>query len=115
MKTAQVHHIFPKAYLQKNGYADKNLYNKLANYVYLHDQVNNKIDDNAPMVYMTEICKFDGAYGNEMKTQDDLDRNLNENAIPVEIMEGTASGYIEFLKKRVLLMSLRIKEYYEAQ
>ena len=115
MKTAQVHHIFPKAYLQKNGYSDKNFYNKLANYVYLHDQVNNKVDDRAPVTYMDEIGKFNGAFGNEIKTQLELEKNLADNAIPEDIIHGTASNYIEFLKKRALLMSLKIKEYYEMQ
>lgn len=115
MKTAQVHHIFPKAYLHRNGFSDKNMYNKLANYVYLHDQVNNKISDKSPANYMIEICEFSGAFGNEIKTKDDLEKNLNDNAIPEEIMNGTAADYLEFLKKRPLLMSLKIKEYYEAQ
>ena len=115
MKTAQVHHIYPKAYLQKSGYRDKYLYNKLANYVYLHDQVNNKVDDRAPAVYMAEVQKFDGAFGNEMKTHIELEKNLNDNAIPDDVIQGTAANYLEFLNKRALLMSLKIKEYYIAQ
>jgi len=47
MTTAQVHHIYPKEYLKKNGYFDARTYNRLANYVYLHDHINNKISDYA--------------------------------------------------------------------
>ena len=115
MKTAQVHHIYPKAYLQKSGYKDKYLYNKLANYVYLHDQVNNKVDDRAPAVYLAEVQKFDGAFGSEIKNQADLGKNLSDNAIPDDVTQGTAANYLDFLGKRALLMSLKIKEYYEAQ
>ena len=115
MKTAQVHHIFPKGYLQKNGVMSRTLYNKLANYVYLHDQVNKRISNSPPAQYMKDILKFDGAYGNEMKTEAEIKKNLDENAIPDDVMNGTATNYIEFLKKRALLMSKIIKNYYEAQ
>lgn len=113
MKTAQVHHIYPKAYLRKNGFTNKNMYNKLANYVYLHDQVNNKVNDYAPKDYMTEVNKFDGAYGNEIKNADELKNNLQDNAIPETVLEGIYSNYLDFLKSRALIMSLKIKIYYE--
>ena len=35
-----VHHIFPKGYLKKNGFDDKSLYNQVANYTYLDTTVN---------------------------------------------------------------------------
>jgi hypothetical protein len=113
MKTAQVHHIYPKAHLQKNGFADKNMYNKLANYVYLHDQVNNKVDAYSSEVYLTEVKKWTGAYGNEIKSISELTKNLSDNAIPELVFNGTANNYLIFLKERALLMSLKIKEYYE--
>ena len=112
MKTAQVHHIYPKAYLIKHGYTNKNMYNKLANYVYLHDQVNNKINDFAPEVYLGEVAKFAGAYGNEMQSADELSRNLTENAIPVLVNNGNANNYMDFLKERQKLMALKVKEFY---
>jgi hypothetical protein len=112
MKTAQIHHIYPKAYLQKNGFTNKNSYNKLANYVYLHDQVNNKVNDNAPKTYITEVNKFNGAYGNEIKDIEDLKKNLQDNAIPEIVTEGTHDNYLDFLRSRALLMSLKIKDYY---
>ena len=112
MKTAQVHHIYPKAYLIKHGYTNKNMYNKLANYVYLHDQVNNKISDLAPEAYLGEVAKFNGAYGNEMQSIEELSRNLKENAIPALVENGNANNYMEFLKERQKLMAVKIKEFY---
>lgn len=112
MKTAQVHHIFPKAYLRKNGFTNKSMYNKLANYVYLHDQVNNKISDRSPIDYLTEVSKYYGAYGSELNNEHDLKINLKDNSIPEMISIGTHENYFEFLKARALLMSLKIKEYY---
>lgn len=113
MKTAQVHHIYPKAYLRKNGYTNKNMYNKLANYVYLHDQVNNKISDYAPVDYMSQVKLFNGAYGNEIKTNEELIQNLKDNAIPELVMEGTYNNYLKFLLERSLQMALKIRAYYE--
>lgn len=113
MKTAQVHHIYPKAYLRKNGFTNKNMYNKLANYVYLHDQVNNRINDYAPVEYMTQVKMFEGAFGNEIKNVNELKKNLQDNAIPEMVLSGTHNNYIEFLRERALIMSLKIKEYYD--
>lgn len=113
MKTAQVHHIYPKAYLRKNGYTNKNMYNKLANYVYLHDQVNNKVSDFAPVAYMSQVKLFTGAYGNEIKNKEELIQNLKDNAIPELVIEGTYNNYLEFLLERSLQMALKIKAYYE--
>jgi hypothetical protein len=112
MKTAQIHHIYPRGYLMKNGYANKNMYNKLANYVYLHDQVNNRINDLAPESYMAEIEKYSGAFGNEMHNADELSRNLADNAVPAIVEEGNAKNYLDFLKERQKLMALKIKEFY---
>lgn len=113
MKTAQVHHIFPKAYLIRNGFSSKNMYNKLANYVYLHDQINNKVSDRSPKEYMNEVQKYEGIYGSEIKSTEELKVNLVDNAIPVSFVESDVTSYFEFLKERQKLMALKIKEYYE--
>lgn len=41
--SGDVHHIFPKAYLKKNGVDNKGRYNQVANYTYLDTQVNKAI------------------------------------------------------------------------
>ena len=46
-----VHHIFPKQYLIKNGWKEKSKYNQIANYTYLDTQVNKAISDDAPNIY----------------------------------------------------------------
>ena len=50
-----IHHIFPKRYLQKNGYNNKGQYNQIANYVYTQSEINIKIKDDAPSVYMEKV------------------------------------------------------------
>jgi len=113
MKTAQIHHVFPKAYLMRNGFTNKNLYNKLANYVYLHDQINNKVSDHAPKDYLNAVQNYDYAFGNEMASDDELKKNLQENAIPIELLQSDISLYSTFLKERQRLMALKIQEFYE--
>ena len=49
--SGDVHHIFPKAYLKKNGVTNKTKYNQVANYIYLDTQVNKAISDDAPATY----------------------------------------------------------------
>ena len=35
-----IHHIFPKKYLQSNGFNNRNQYNQIANYVYTQQEIN---------------------------------------------------------------------------
>lgn len=113
MKTAQINHVFPKAYLIRNGFSNKNMYNKLANYVYLHDQINIKVSDHAPNEYLTEVQNYTYAFGNEMASFEDLKRNMDENAIPMSLLESDVSHYNNFLKERQKLMALKIQEFYD--
>lgn len=52
----QIHHVFPKAYLYKNGY-DKTEVNALANFAFLTAQTNQKLSDRPPHEYFEEIVK----------------------------------------------------------
>ncbi|MCS5464984.1 hypothetical protein [Enterococcus lactis] len=71
------------------------------------------MNDYAPEVYMNEVMKYTGTYGNEMKGLEELKRNLEDNAIPELVKSGNSSNYLLFLKERAVMMSLKIKEYYE--
>ena len=50
-----IHHIFPKRYLQKCGIKERSLYNQIANYVYTQSEINVKIKDQAPKDYMAQV------------------------------------------------------------
>ena len=112
-----IHHIFPKKYLQKNGVNNRKDYNQIANYVYTQSEINIKIKDDAPCVYMElmkkQIAGGDLSYGG-ITTEDDLKRNLAENCVPEEFMDMDIWGFPEFLEKRRYLMAQFVKKYYEA-
>jgi hypothetical protein len=50
----QLHHIFPKAYLYKNGY-DKTEVNALANFAFLTAKTNQELSDKPPHEYFGEV------------------------------------------------------------
>ena len=110
-----VHHIFPKQYLIKNGWKDKSIYNQIANYTYLDTQVNKEISDDAPYVYFGkafEACdKGNSAYGN-ISTRSELLENLKDNCIPADIVTMEHSDYISFLVQRRKMMAKKIQDYY---
>ena len=69
--SGDVHHIFPKAYLKKNGVDSKGRYNQVANYTYLDTQVNKAISDDAPCITnrfepmtMQNILRYNRRYDN---------------------------------------------------
>ncbi|MFN4212446.1 MAG: DUF262 domain-containing protein, partial [Microgenomates group bacterium] len=111
-----LHHIFPKDYLKKNGF-QKNLYNQVANYVYMQQELNIKIGNQSPKEYMRIIKKQiedKKTYLSNYKNIVDLQKNLEENCIPDLIFEGDFKNYEEFLSQRRRLMAQRLKEYYFA-
>ncbi len=52
----QLHHIFPKAYLYKNGY-DKTEVNALANFAFLTAKTNQELSDRPPHEYFKEVAE----------------------------------------------------------
>ncbi len=117
--SGDVHHIFPKGYLMKNGIKNRGRYNQIANYTYLDPQINKVISDNAPNVYFGKIkdqIKHDNMthiIGN-IKSLNELKKNLSENAIPADIDSMTVADYDEFLQKRRKLMAHLIRDYYRS-
>ncbi len=110
-----IHHLFPKKYLQKNGLNIRGEYNQIANYVYTQSEINIKIRDAAPNEYMQDVLEqIDNNKTNigGIVTMEDLKETFKENCIPNEFINFTIDNYKEFLQKRRILMSQKIKEYY---
>jgi hypothetical protein len=113
--SGDVHHIFPRKYLIRNGITEKNRYNQIANFTYLDTMVNKLISDDAPNIYFQKAANgcADGiaVYGNISDTKT-LNNNLKSNCIPESIVSMNADSYNEFLQIRRSLMAEKIKEYY---
>ena len=115
--SGDVHHIFPKAYLKKNGIDSKSRYNQVANYTYLDTQVNKAISDDAPCKYfgvILEQCKTKDVKIGNISDEQDLMKNLEENAIPSSIVNMTVADYDAFLVERRKLMAKTIETYYKS-
>ena len=115
--SGDVHHVFPKAYLKGNGVDAKWKYNQVANYTYLDTQVNKAISDAAPNEYYGQIleqCRTKDARIGNITDEDELMRNLAENAIPSRVVEMTVEDYDDFLAERRKLMAEVIEKYYKA-
>lgn len=109
-----IHHIFPKDFLKKNG-MERGRYNQIANYVYMQQEVNISVGNKAPQDYFSEIleqCKGgDLKYGG-IASLDELNTNLASNCVPSSIFTMIVDHYDEFLKQRRQLMAEKMKDYY---
>ncbi len=111
-----IHHIFPKDYLQKRGLG-RGDYNQIANFVYLQQEVNVKISNKAPKEYFNEVlqqCNGSHMQYGGITSEQQLFANLEKNAIPEDIFDMDISHYEEFLKKRRMLMAKKIEKYYKS-
>ena len=111
-----VHHIFPRAFLKRNGVDSKTKYNQVANYIYLDPQVNKAIGDDAPCVYFTRAkqqCETKEVVIGNISDTELLASNLAENCIPDNIDTMDVSSYDAFLIERRKLMAALIERYYK--
>lgn len=112
-----VHHIFPKDYLQKNGITEKSKYNQIANYTYLDTTTNIAIGNKAPNEYFSTVfeqCESKRAKFGNITDIDILKNNLATNCIPKEIRGMQVSDYEDFLCSRRKMMAQKIKDYYNS-
>lgn len=111
-----IHHIFPKKYLQKCGILERGVYNQIANYVYTQSEINIKIKDQAPCDYMAQVrrqCAGESMGYGGIDSEEKLERNLADNCIPQEIFEMDYTRFEDFLKARRVLMARKIHRYYD--
>ena len=109
-----IHHIFPKNYLIKNGLF-KSKYNQSANFVWSQSEINIALGQKPPKEYMSEVkkqCNGDSSKYGGIDSEKTLKDNLNDNCIPDSIFEGTIENYELFLEKRREMMAKKIKKYY---
>ncbi len=111
-----VHHIFPKDYLIKNGYSSKQQYNQIANLAMLQTEINIQISNKAPNDYMNSIINqcngSENKYG-AINNIEELKQNMKDNCIPKNFVQMNYFNYDEFLKERRILMANKLKEYFK--
>lgn len=110
-----IHHIFPKKYLQNEINAPQRMYNQVANYAHLEKRINIKIKDACPGEYFTEAreaCMQGVDYFGDISQLDELEVNLRANCIPEGIYDMTAEDYEAFLGQRRKLMAQKIRDYF---
>ena len=113
LTTANIHHLFPKNYLIKHG-VDKKDYNKIADLVYLRDDVNFAISDHEPADYMAKVTEFNNHFKTDIVNNEQLQDNFSDNAIPQMFVSATIEDYHEFLRQRQKLMANLIRRYYQS-
>ena len=111
-----IHHLFPKNYLIKNGIVQAQ-YNQIANYAFIQQEINIKIKDSSPAHYMTEVigqCNTKKPVYGGIIEQDRLAENLKQNCIPDGFESMEIGDYQDFLQRRRELMAEKIHQYYDS-
>lgn len=109
-----VHHIYPRNYLKKQG-LPRTKYNQIANFTLTQQDINIAIGDKAPSVYLKDvIAQVNGGklkYGGII-TESVLRKNFEINCIPLRMLDGGEMPYEEFLSERRNLMAARMREHF---
>lgn len=113
---SDVHHLFARDYLKKNGIA-RGQYNQIANYAVTQTEINIAIGNSEPRKYFTQVIdQCNGGakrYGN-ITDLDQLRANLRMNCIPDGVEAMGVEEYPSFLNARRTLMAQKIKMYFES-
>jgi hypothetical protein len=108
-----IHHLYPKNYLKKQGLS-KNKYNQIANYAVTESGINIAIGDKAPGKYFGDLVEqlaSDKVKFGEISSKHTLLKNLESHAIPSDILEYELD-FDDFLEIRRGLMALLIRDYF---
>ncbi|WP_162426108.1 GmrSD restriction endonuclease domain-containing protein [Pontibacter pudoricolor] len=109
-----IHHLFPKEYLKKNG-LDRGKYNQIANYAFMQSEINIKVGSKSPKEYFelisTQMQEQDLRISG-IASQEELLQNLDMNCVPFSIDNMSVQHYNDFLYERRRMMANKIKDYY---
>ena len=115
---SDIHHIFPRKYLQNQGLVARD-YNQIANLVVMQRAINIRIGSEPPATYLKKLqegCRIgEPPYGVEINNCEELQINLDQHCIPsdMETADLTFENYTKFLEKRRKLMAAKIQQYYK--
>lgn len=115
MNRVDVHHVFPRNHLKKQGLA-RGKYNQIANFVLAQSEINIAIGDKAPEAYFKDLAQqcAGGAkkYGG-ITDLAEMRANLRMSCLPESLLDGEVPAYDDFLEARRKLMALKIKQWFE--
>lgn len=110
-----IHHLFPKAYLQAHGINDRAEQNQIANYVLAETPVNIRIGKLAPSEYGARVrAQIEAGVVDigDITTGEQLAANLQSSGVPPTLLDATASDYPVFLVERRKQMAMLLRDYY---
>jgi hypothetical protein len=111
-----VHHIFPKDLLKKQG-LQRWHYNQIANYAYMQSEINIQIGNKPPAEYFAAVraqCANGLLHYGSINDLSTLRENLATHCIPESIYDMLIADYEDFLEQRRKLMAQKIKDYYQS-
>lgn len=113
---SDIHHLYPKNYLKSEFRMSRGQYNQIANFVVTQSEINVAISDKPPSRYFAELAEQvrggKKKYGG-IDNEDELRQNLAAHCIPLSMIEGQIPDYDDFLRQRRLLMSMKLKAWFE--
>ena len=113
LNRSDVHHIFPRNHLKKQGLS-RGRYNQIANYAVTQTEINIAIGDRDPVKYFDDLnhqCNGGSLKYGGITDPDEMDENLRHHCIPGGLA-GPFEDYETFLVERRKLMAARIKDYF---
>jgi hypothetical protein len=115
MNRCDVHHIYPRNYLKKQG-LPRGRYNQIANFALAQSDINIAIGDRAPDLYFVELNKqCDGGakkYGG-ISARAEMLANFRMNCIPEALLGGQIPDFDSFLETRRQMMASKIRSWFE--
>ena len=109
------HHVFPRKHLQDDHGLGRGRYNQIANFVIAQSEINIAIGATPPSQYFVQLVEQVSGGKKRYGGIDDLDelrRNLAENCVPSEMLNGAPLEYEHFLAERRRLMASKIKAWF---
>jgi hypothetical protein len=113
LNRSDVHHIFPRNHLKKQGLS-RGRYNQIANYAVTQTEINIAIGDRDPVEYFSELgqqCASGSLKYGGITDRDEMEENLGQHCIPGGL-DGVFDDYETFLAERRKLMASRVREYF---
>ncbi|HZH28630.1 MAG TPA: DUF262 domain-containing protein [Azospirillaceae bacterium] len=114
LNKSDVHHIFPRSLLKKQGLS-RGRYNQIANFAVAQSEINIRISDRAPSTYFADLlaqCETKVPRYGGITEHDELIENLRQHCIPEAVFGSLGADYEAFLDARRKLMAEKIRHYY---